>query len=181
MTPAPQLPNRRYARHLAVCAATLLAALAAQADMAPLLMRVDGVKGEALPQQPLGDGAFALANFSFSTDGTSVKVIESAAERLGELKFTMPITEPAIALWQLAAQKKEVPKVSLVALDPASGAVRYRVDLEQVVVSSMAFQALPKRDAAVGALTYQRIRIRAGEGDKGTTASWDREKNAPWK
>ena len=178
MASSPHVPTRRLALHLAVCTTTLLMALAAQADPVPsLLMQIDGVKGAA-PTNPLGSEAFPLVNFSFSTDGEEEG---TPGERFGELKFTMPISGPAVALFQLAAQQKEVPKASLVVLDPASGAVRFRVDLEQVVVRSMSFQGLVKRDAAVGALTYQRIRIRAGAGDKGTTASWDRAKNAPWK
>jgi hypothetical protein len=182
MALSPHAPTRRRALHLAAWAATLLTALVAQAQPAAptLLMQVDGVKGTGTTN-PLGAEAFGLVNFSFSTDDASIKLTKDAAERFGELKFTMPISGPAVALWQLAQEQKEIPKVSLVALDPASGAIRYRVDLEEVVVGSMSFQSLVKRDAAVGALTYQRIRIRSGEGDGATTASWDRAKNEPWK
>jgi hypothetical protein len=145
-------------------------------------MRIDGVKGEQPAKQPLGDDAFALVNFAVATDGEPGKPGQSTSptgERFGELAFTLPISGPAVALWQLAAQRNELPKASLVAVDPATGEIRYRVDLEQVVVRSMSFQSLGTRDAAVGALSYQRIRIRAG--DKGPSAGWDRAKNAPWK
>jgi hypothetical protein len=183
MTPSAHARIRRLALCTAACAAALLVALAGNADAGPtLFMRVDGVKGEKPAKQPLGDDAFAVLNFAVSTDGEPGKPGETTTatgERFGELAFTLPISAPAVALWQLAAQRNELGKASLVAVDPATGATRYRVDLEGVVVRSMSFQSLGTRNAAVGALAYQRIRISAG--DKGPSASWDRAKNAPWK
>jgi len=184
MTPSAHARIRRLALCTAACAAALLVALAGNAEPNALFMRVDGVKGTSPANQPLGDDAFGLANLSFSTDGEPAPPGKSApenvsGERFGEISFSLPINDQAIALWQLAAQRKEVPKVSFVAVDPATGATRYRVDLEQVVIRTMSLQTLGSRDAAVGTLTYQRVRIRSGE--KGPSASWDRAKNAPWK
>lgn len=186
MAASPQAPNPRLARRARLCGAIFAAVLVA-ASGAPaqsLYMRVDGVKGENPSGQPLGSDAFALKNFAVSTDQVAnPKASGSAesAERFGDVSFTLPINGPAVALWQLAAQRQEIPKASLVALDKDTGATRFRVDLEQVVVRSLGFQTLGTREAASGALGYQRIRIRYGEGNDGPTASWDRVRNAPWK
>jgi hypothetical protein len=172
------LSNRRAASRV-LCAVALAIGLAAAsgASAQALFMRVDGVKGDNLSGQPLGADAFPILNFTISTDpregSASAKFAESG-ERFSELDFTLTVSGPAIAIWQLAAERKEVPKVSLVSVDPSTGKVDYRVDLEKVVVYSMSFQTAGKRDAAVGELHYQRIRIRSGEN--GPTA-----KNAPWK
>lgn len=182
MTPSAHARIRRLALCTAVGAATLLAALAGHADApATLFMRVDGVKADKPAKQPLGDDAFALLNFAVSTDGEPGKPGDTSSpdERFVELTFTLPISGPAVALWQRAAQRNELAKASIVAIDPATGSTRYRVDLEGVVVRSMSFQRVGQRDAAVGSLTYQRIRISSGE--KGPSAGWDRAKNAPWK
>ena len=176
--------NACLTRRALLCAGALAAALVAAtgASAQALYMRVDGVKGENPKGQPLGPDAFALLNFSVSTDPfespQSSRFAESG-ERFEDLGFTLQIGGPAVALWQLAAQRQAVPKASLVWLDPSTGAVSYRIDLEQVVVKSVGLQTVGKRSAAVGEMSYQRIRIRSGED--GPTASWDRAKNAPWK
>ena len=183
MTPSARVPTGRLSLCLSLCAATLLAALTAHAEPpATLFMRIDGVKGQHPAKQPLGADAFALANFGVSTDGEPGKPGDTTSgERFTELTFTLPISGPAVALWQLAALGSEVPKASLVAVDPATGATRYRIDLERVVVRTLSLQTRGARDAAIGSLEYQRIRIHAGEGDEGASASWNRATNAPWK
>lgn len=177
--------SRRALPRLAALAGLLVAASASAQAPETLFMRIEGVKGENLSGQPLGPDAFRLKNFSVSTDpiepGTQVTKQATSGERFQDVNFTMPISGPAIALFQLAAQRAEVPKASLVAIDPATGATRYRVDLEQVVVRSLGLQTTGTRDAAVGELGYQRIRLRYGEDDKAPSAGWDRAKNAPLK
>ena len=144
------------------------------------VLRVDGVKGTNPAQQPLGSDAFPMINFTISTELEDDEPASEGSERFGDVAFNIPLSGPAVALWQLAAERKEVPKVSFAAVDP-SGALLYRVDFEQVVVQSMSIQTFGKRNVATGALRYHRMRIRYGEGDKGFSASWDRVKNAPWR
>ena len=168
----------RAALRAAAFAAVFLVASSASAQQA-LFMRIDGVKGEDPANQPLGSDAFSMMTFTVTTVGDSETARPDSADRFGDIKFTLPLTGPAIALWQLAAQLKEVPKASFAAVD-ATGATLYRVDVEQAVVKTMALQTLGKRSAGIGTMGYQRIRITNG-GGKGPDASWDRAKNGPWK
>ena len=184
MSASSYAPTLHPARRAVLCAAALAAALVAgPAVLAQTLyMRIDGVKGESLTGQPLGSDAFAIMNFSVSTDEPAKgSTSADSAERFGDVGFTLPIKGPAVALWQLAAERRQLPNASLVAVDPDTGATRFRVDLEQVVVRSLGLQTLGTREAAAGALGYQRIRIRYGESDDAPTASWDRARNGPWK
>ena len=148
-----------------------------------LLMHIDGVKVEPPIKTPIGADFFPLMNFSFSTDPDTDKSDAQvpAGQRFGQVRFTMAISSPAIPLWQLAARRAEVPKVTLAVLDPANGKTRYRVDFEGVTVQSVSMQTLGRRDAAIGEFSYQRIRLRYGDGENAPTASWDKTKNAPWK
>lgn len=180
--PSPLHPARRALLCAAAIAASLVASPAVLAQT--IFMRVDGVKGENPAKQPLGPDAFPLLNFTLPTDPSdSGRDCEKAEkpERFGDVSFTAPISGATVALWQLAAERKEIPKVSIVSVDPNTGAARYRVDFEQVVLKSLGLQAINKRDAAAGSLSYQRVRIRSGDGKDAPTSSWDRSRNAPWK
>ena len=184
---------RRTAAALAAFATSCLATHAALAQDAPsappqspssaLLMRIDGVKGETGLKTPLGSDFFSLMNFSLSTDPDTDKsdVQVPPKERFGNVRFTMNITGPAISLFQLAAHRADVQKASLAAVDPGTGATRFRVDFEGVTMQSVSMQTLGRRDAAIGEFSYQRVRIRYGDGPDAVTASWDKTKNAPWK
>jgi len=187
--------GRRTAAALAAFAIACLATNAGLAQDAPLemppaapgppatlLMHIDGVKVVPVVKTPIGADFFPLVNFSFSTDPDTDKSDAQvpAGQRFGQVRFTMPISPPAVSLWQLAAKRADVPKVTLAVLDP-SGATRYRVDFEGVTVQSVSMQTLGRRDAAIGEFSYQRIRLRYGDGENAPTASWDKTKNAPWK
>jgi type VI secretion system (T6SS) effector Hcp len=193
IAPTARLGRRTPATLAAFAAACLLshAALAQEPPLdAPpgppgppstLLMHIDGVKVDA--KTPIGTDFFPLMNFSFSTDPDTDKSDAQVppGQRFGQVRFTMAISPPAVPLWQLAARRADVPKVTLAVLDPASGKTRYRVDFEGVTVQSVSMQTLGRRDAAVGEFSYQRIRLRYGDGENALTASWDKTKNAPWK
>jgi hypothetical protein len=186
--------GRRTPAVLAAFAAACLVSHAAPAQEAPgppgppgppsmLLMHIDGVKVEPVVKTPIGPDFFPLLNFSFSTDPDTDKSDAQvpAAQRFGNVRFTIPISAPAVSLWQLAARRADVPKVTLAVLDPATGVTRYRVDFEGVTVQSVSMQTLGRRDAAIGEFSYQRMRMRFGDGENAPSASWDKTKNAPWK
>ena len=188
IAPTSRLGRRTLAVLAAFAVACLLshAALAQEAPGPPgppstLLMHIDGVKVDV--KTPIGTDFFPLVNFSFSTDPDTDKSDAQVppGERFGQVRFTMPISAPTVPLWQLAAKRAEVPKVTLAVLDPANGKTRYRVDFEGVTVQSVSMQTLGRRDAAIGEFSYQRIRFRYGDGENAPTASWDKTKNAPWK
>lgn len=183
MLRSPLAPIRRLAALAVLAGATFALDVPAVAAETLLYMRIDGVKGENPPKQPLGADAFKIMNFEISVEKTEAPDAAGgpAPERFGDVSFALAVSGPAVALWQLAAQGDAQQRASLVAVDAATGEASYRVDLEQVVVRSLGIQTLGIRDAAVGALGYQRARIRYGEGDDAATASWDRARNAPWK
>jgi hypothetical protein len=185
MTARAHTPIRDLA-HRALLGAALAAALstATAASAQTLFMRIDGVKGENPEGQPLGADAFPALGFTLATDPMDpAKNLPIASDdaRFENMSFTLPVSGPAVSIWQLAAERKEVPKASLALLDKATGAIRLRIDLEQVVVRSLGLQSVASRAAAAGELSYQRIRIRFGDGKDVPTASWDRARHAPWK
>ncbi|HXK22141.1 MAG TPA: hypothetical protein VMS55_05630 [Myxococcota bacterium] len=184
--------GRRTGAALAAFAIACLATNAGLAQEAPpgppgppttLLMHVDGQKVQPAFKTPLGADFFPLVNFSLSTDPDTDKsdLQVPPEQRFGNVRFTLPISPPALMLFQLAARRAEVPKVTLAAVDSATGATQYRLDFEGVTVQSLSMQTLGRRDAAIGEFSYQRVRIRYGDGENAPTASWDKTKNAPWK
>jgi hypothetical protein len=187
--------GRRTGAALAAFATVCLFASAVLAQDAPLgppgppgppstlVMHVEGMKVEPGVKTPLGPDFFPLVNFSLSTDPDTDKSDAQVPpeQRFGNVRFTLQMNPAAIPLWQLAARRAEVPKVSLAALDPGTGATRYRLDFEGVTIQSVSMQTLGRRDAATGEFSYQRMRIRYGDGENAPTASWDKGKNAPWK
>jgi type VI protein secretion system component Hcp len=184
MLPAFLSPRLRAA----ACATALLFCLApaqiARAQNKMLHLRIDGVSGAGSVPSPLGADAFPVLGFTIpvgkqaAADGA---LAGSAPPPLEDVSFTMAVTSPAVLLWQLAVQGKAVPKASLAALD-AEGKIRYRIDLEQVVVRSFGLQTFgTTRETVVGTLGYERIRLTRGEGKDAVSASWDRTRNAPWK
>jgi hypothetical protein len=178
----PRSTRPLRARLGAWLAAALLAAAPAGADTLYLL--VDGVAGNAPPEQPLGKGAFELMTFSLGVNEVDPGTVPGPATKAGaiaDLRFDAPVSVATGPLFQLAAQGKVIPKASMVAVDELTGKTRYRVDIEQVVVRSLGMQTLGSRDAINATLGFQRIRIRFGEGKDAVTSSWDRAKNAPWK
>src|SRR5574338_367200 len=97
---------------------------------------------------------------------------------LEDIKFNLPASSPAVMLWQLALEGRVVPRASLAALDPKTGQIRFRIDLEGVVVRSFSLQTFgQQREILLGSLGYERIRITRGEGKDAVVAGWDRVKN----
>ncbi|HVN37741.1 MAG TPA: hypothetical protein VMW19_06135 [Myxococcota bacterium] len=184
---------RRARRTTAALAALATASLAASAAFAQeasaqgsptgMFMHIDGAKFEPAAKGPLGPDFFPLVNFSFSTDPDTEKSDAQVppAQRFGNVRFTLPIGPAAVPLFQLAARRADVPKASLAVVDPATGATRFRADFEGVTVQSVSMQSLGRRDAVIAEFSYQRVRIRYGDGENAPTASWDKTKNAPWK
>lgn len=188
MTHRALAPHRRPAARLALALAALVAlgALTSHAaraqDAAGAYMKVEGVKSGNKDNQPLGADAFPIMGFDVSVEsdldagasgGTSATRTKS---KLGDVNVNLSISSPALSLWQAAAGGTVLKNVSLAVVDAGGNAI-YRVDLEQVSVRSLGMQTLSGHNAAVGVLSYARIRLSQG----GTTVGWDRIKNEPWK
>jgi hypothetical protein len=165
----------------AVLACAALTASAVRADT--LYMKIDGVTGDADANQPLGAGAFQLLTFTLNSESTDLNVVPGATPKPATLKdvhFDMRVTPTMVPLFGLAAQAKLIPKASFVAVGD-DGKLRYRVDLEGVVIRSLGLQTLGNRDAVASDLGYQRVRFLFGEGKDAVVSGYDRVKNAPWK
>lgn len=165
----------------------LAPALAARAQN-NLQMRIDGVSASGAEPSVLGTDAFPLRSFSVGVntrpeppDGSATPDPTAKTSGLADVDFSMAISSATPQLLQLAAEGKVQPKASLVAVDAATGKVRYRIDLEQVVVRNLGFQTLLAREGSVGTLSYERIRISYGDGKDAIRTGWDRTRNAAWK
>jgi len=171
---------------IATCCGLLLVVAQAQSAHAEnqaiqLQLRMDGVSGAGSVPSALGSDAFPVISFTVPVgrDETNNPQPAGSGPPIPEdISFNMAVTSPAVQLWLLAVEGKVVPKASLAAFDPA-GKIRYRIDLEQVVVKSFGLQTRgTSRETIVGTLAYEKIRFTSGEGKAGTSASWERSRAA---
>lgn len=175
----PRRRSRALLSALLACAA--LSASAVRADT--LYLKIDGVTGDADAKQPLGAGAFQLLTFTLNSESSELDSVPGATPQPATLKdahFDMRVSAPMVPLFGLAAQAKLIPKASFVAVGD-DGKLRYRVDLEGVVIRTLGLQTLGNRDAVAGDLGYQRVRVQYGDGKDAVSSGWDRVKNQAWK
>jgi hypothetical protein len=164
---------------LMLASAPLAHAQSPSSSKPPLLLqlRIDGVSGEGSVPSVLGADAFPVSSFTVPVgrDEANTEIPVGSGPPIPEdIQFNMPVTGPAVQLWRLAVDGKVVPKASLAAFD-LEGKIRYRIDLEQVVVRSFGLQTMGiTRETVVGTLAYERIRLTSGEGKTATSASWER-------
>jgi type VI protein secretion system component Hcp len=183
MTRAHRAPCLRASACTALLLCLLSVAGAAKAVDA-LHMRMDGVDSDGSLDSPLGKDAFPLRSFTLPLGSMSED--EAAAMQVGppalaDLRFNMPVVTAGMALWRSALEGRVIPKASIAAVD-AEGKLRYRIDLEQVTVSSFSFQSFGKqRETLVGSLGFERIRITQGAGKDAVVTGWDRVRKQPWK
>jgi type VI protein secretion system component Hcp len=183
MPRAHRTPRLRASACTALWLCLLFFAGAASAIDA-LHMRIDGVASDGSLASPLGKDAFPLRNFTLPLGSLPEEEMAPAPigpPQLADLRFNMPVVTAGFALWRAALEGRAIPKASIAAVD-AEGKLRYRIDLEQVTVSSFSFQSFGKqRETLVGSLGFERIRITHGTGKDAVVTGWDRVRKQPWK